>query len=183
MNQRPTAYELESTASGDGLESPTTVQELDSSLDFKIQTNLDSTQQNGQTNKAVFTIIHIPDEQSKPITSTEENKSNSFEPFSFTTTATTTRLSIPQTSNENMPSFNEFADQEIVKSVENLDLDLIVKTYEVLQSSDNADVLIKKWLTKCNLGTNCEDNGPTLEENLREFVQFSQKSKNNEQKQ
>ena len=67
-------------------------------------------------------------------------------------------------------------ENQFARLVENLDINLMVQTYEVLQSSENPDVLIENWLKDC---TRDEENGLdklTLEENLKCFIQFSKES-------
>ena len=80
---------------------------------------------------------------------------------------------VDETSNMPLESTTE---NQFARLVENLDINLIVKTYEVLQSSENPDVLIENWLKDC---TRDEENGLdklTLEENLKCFIQFSKES-------
>ncbi len=67
-------------------------------------------------------------------------------------------------------------EQQFAIMVENLDLDLIVKTYEALQSSDNVEALIENWLADSREDREDGVNKLTLEENLKRFIEFSQKS-------
>jgi hypothetical protein len=83
-----------------------------------------------------------------------------------------------QTNVQELPqetSIESTIEQQFARSVENLDLDLIVKTYEALQSSDNAEVLIENWLAHCSRDEEDGVEKLTLEENLKRFIQFSQK--------
>lgn len=58
---------------------------------------------------------------------------------------------------------------------EALNLDLIINTYEVLQSSKDAVLLIKKWLAESELQKQKENYGNdlTLEDNLKRFINYS----------
>ena len=72
-------------------------------------------------------------------------------------------------------SIDSAIEQQFAILVGNLDLDLIVKTYEALQSSENVDGLIENWLANSSEHEEPGVNELTLEENLKRFIQFSQK--------
>ena len=122
-----------------------------------------------------FTIIHIPEEQPEP----NYTNTHNITPTTCDNLTENTDILIDncQTNCQEIANktSTELLEQQFVTSVENLDLDLIVKTYEVLQSCDNADALIKNWLAKCSRKEEQDVNKLTLEENLQQFIQFSQK--------
>jgi hypothetical protein len=135
------------------------VQELDSSKKREETGSPDAIQENANLKEEEFTIIHIPEEQSNENTNEHQMPSVNAE-------------SEVQKIAEEM-STELTSEQRFAMMVENLDLDLIVKTYEALQSSENVDSLIENWLANCN---ETEGNGVdelTLEENLKRFIQFS----------
>ena len=73
-------------------------------------------------------------------------------------------------------SMESTIEQQFEMLVGNLDLDLIVKTYETLQCSENVDGLIEDWLANSSEHElEPRVNELTLEENLKRFIQFSQK--------
>ena len=72
-------------------------------------------------------------------------------------------------------SIDSATEQQFAMLVGNLDLDLIVKTYEALQCSENVDGLIENWLANSSEHEVPGMNERTLEENLKRFIQFSQK--------
>ena len=153
--------ELSSTTCANNLETSTatTVQELDSSKKREETGSPDAIQENANLKEEEFTIIHIPEEQSNENTNEHQMPSVNAE-------------SEVQKIAEEM-STELTSEQRFAMMVENLDLDLIVKTYEALQSSENVDSLIENWLANCN---ETEGNGVdelTLEENLKRFIQFS----------
>jgi hypothetical protein len=136
------------------------VQELDSSKKREETGSPDAIQENANLKEEEFTIIHIPEEQSNENTNAHQMPSVNAE-------------SEVQKIAEEM-STELTSEQRFAMMVENLDLDLIVKTYEALQSSENVDSLIENWLANCN---ETEGNGVdelTLEENLKRFIEFSQ---------
>ena len=71
---------------------------------------------------------------------------------------------------------NSLSTAEIKKLGEALNLDIIINTYEVLLSSKDADLLIKKWLAESELQNQNENYGNdlTLEDNLKQFIDYSQ---------
>ena len=153
---------MSSTTCANNLETSiaTTVQELDSSKKREETGSPDAIQENANLKEEEFTIIHIPEEQSNENTNAHQMPSVNAE-------------SEVQKIAEEM-STELTSEQRFAMMVENLDLDLIVKTYEALQSSENVDSLIENWLANCN---ETEGNGVdelTLEENLKRFIEFSQ---------
>ena len=160
--------ESSSTTSADSLETSTAtiVQELDSSKRRSISP--DTTQENEHT-KENFTIIHIPDEQSSSNTS-------SIAPVYMTTDAANLTCQTNSQEMKDKTSTELTIEQQFAIMVENLDLDLIVKTYEALQSSDNVEALIENWLADSREDREDGVNKLTLEENLKRFIEFSQKS-------
>ena len=162
--------ESSSTTSADSLETSaaTIVQELDSSKRREESISPDTIEENEHT-KENFTIIHIPDEQSSSNTS-------SMAPDYIATDAANLTCQTNSQEMKDETSTELTIEQQFAIMVENLDLDLIVKTYEALQSSDNVEALIENWLADSREDREDGVNKLTLEENLKRFIEFSQKS-------
>lgn len=150
------------------VKSCTTVEEIDSSKRHKKNTSPDPLRKRENKNEE-FTIIHIPDVPSL----TNSHKDGIIPIFTPTDSVNMTG----QTTFHEMPEEIELPfEKQFLSSVENLDLDLIVKTYEVLQLSDNVDSLIQNWLCDISQEQDNDAQNSTLEENLKRFIQFSQNS-------
>ena len=148
------------------------VQELDSSIrqHERSHNNTDHTIKENTQPEEEFTIVHIPETQAS---TTDNHQINSVSMNTTDIAKMICQTDVDETSDMSLESTTE---NQFASLVENLDINLIVQTYEVLQSSENPDVLIKNWLKDF---TRDEENGLdklTLEENLKCFIQFSKES-------
>ena len=148
----------------------TVVEELDSSIKKHERSESTLPIKENRHREGEFTIVHIPEIHSTP----DNHQINSI-PVSTDSSNLIGQTNIDEISN--ITPVESTIEQQFASLVENLDINLIVQTYEVLQSSDNPDILIENWFSDCSCD---EKNGVeklTLEENLKHFIQFSKKVK------
>ena len=141
----------------------TVVEELDSSIKKRERSESTLSIKENRHREGEFTIVHIPEIHSSP----DNHQINSSNLIGQT--------NVDEISN--ITPVESTIEQQFASLVENLDINLIVQTYEALQSSDNPDILIENWLSDSSRD---EENGVeklTLEENLKHFIQFSKKVK------
>ena len=163
---------LRSNTVSQGTCTTTVVQELDSSIrqHERSHNNTDHTIKENRQPEEEFTIVHIPETHAS---TTDNHQINSVSMNTTDIAKMICQTDVDETLNMPLESTTE---NQFARLVENLDINLIVQTYEVLQSSENPDVLIENWLKDF---TRDEENGLdklTLEENLKCFIQFSTES-------
>ena len=100
-----------------------------------------------------FTLIHIPD--------SDHSTLDNIAPTEFCDKLNELDMTESQIM-ETLESFQEIQTKE-------LNLDLLVRAYEMLLSSNDANLLIKNWLEK-QTEEHCKD--LTLEDNLKLFVSY-----------
>ena len=146
------------------------VEELDSSNKHEKKDDPNTKPNIEESTNDQFTIVHIPEDR------TCQNADEKATSLTTNAPEVTAQTSVQTITGETLPESG--IEQQFADLVGNLDLDLIVKTYEALQSCDDAGALIENWLADCSEGE--QQNGKenlTLEENLKCFTQFSQKVK------